>query len=464
METNLKEIVENKRLIQEERLKIVSDEFIGISLELEEKFKALKSWVQGIAEFGIDSLRIQSQIEDYGNIIPISSFLYANLIRFKPNSEIFELFCNYLEKKCYINGEWHFASTTANLDYVALHPELCLKMLEIFDFDVNIRTFLIENHKDDKRFAKYIEIELICLLHKVQKDIKLIDSKYFKKYRSLFSDSNIYIKKELSNNLYAPKFKEFKHLFKENDIEIKENLAGNKNATIFDEFRELFKEKDLNFGILYNLSANSEATKFDEFRELFKIEDEHTIGLAKNPNATKFEEYRQLFYHENKDVVINVIKNINATKFVKEYTELFRNEDYWDVLAETPHATKFDEFKQLFSSPDEWDRVFVASNPLATKFEEQFKQLFKDTIKVRRSVAKNPNATKFEEYKLLENDPDKYIQNSIKRTEYKCNLCNFKTVNKLNFKHHLYHSHEISLESEFELIEKNLKNFKKVQL
>jgi hypothetical protein len=53
----------------------------------------------------------------------------------------------------------------------------------------------------------------------------------------------------------------------------------------------------------------------------------------------------------------------------------------------------------------------------------------------------------------------------IKRTEYKCNLCNFKTVNKLKFKHHLYHSHEISLKfTEFELIEQNLKNFKKIQL
>ena len=63
-----------KKRIEEEdfekdMLEIRSSEHLReIDLEINEKFFAFKSWVAGIAEAGINSIRIQSEIEQYSRL------------------------------------------------------------------------------------------------------------------------------------------------------------------------------------------------------------------------------------------------------------------------------------------------------------------------------------------------------------------------------------------------------------
>ncbi|MCP4763844.1 MAG: hypothetical protein GY870_18880, partial [archaeon] len=85
-----------------------------INLEPEEKFKAFKSWVAGIAEAGSEAFHIQANIEKEGNLLaPISGRLLGFMA--KVDSDLIPQLLLKIEKNCIFEGEMHEASLIANL-------------------------------------------------------------------------------------------------------------------------------------------------------------------------------------------------------------------------------------------------------------------------------------------------------------------------------------------------------------
>ncbi len=116
---------------EEDILKIRSTEQLQeIQLELDEKFFAFKSWVQGIAEAGVHSITIQSDIEQYAHLFhPIANRLFNFLLRAK--IDFIEQFLIQMERECRLDGEYHKPSIHANL--LKLLPIMILEEKEAWN-------------------------------------------------------------------------------------------------------------------------------------------------------------------------------------------------------------------------------------------------------------------------------------------------------------------------------------------
>lgn len=91
-----------------------------IRLTPEERFFALKSWVQGIAEAGVNAVTIQEDIEHLAHLFnPIGKRLFNFLLKAK--IDFIQAFLAQMERDCHFEGEYHKPSIHANL----------LKMLDI---------------------------------------------------------------------------------------------------------------------------------------------------------------------------------------------------------------------------------------------------------------------------------------------------------------------------------------------
>jgi Leucine-rich repeat (LRR) protein len=112
---NLKNDVDGKEELFNETLNIRSTENLReIVLEPEEKFKAFKSWVFGIAEAGYNAFKLQSAIEDYGNLMyPIASKLL--LFMAKADKKFIPSYLDKIQRDCMFEGVKHKSSLIANL-------------------------------------------------------------------------------------------------------------------------------------------------------------------------------------------------------------------------------------------------------------------------------------------------------------------------------------------------------------
>ena len=100
---------------QEKMLKIRSSEdVVEINLAPEEKFKALKSWIAGIAEFGRECFKIVADIELAGQLIyPIAGKLLQFMI--KIDSDFVFEYLDKIDRECIFEGIRHEPSLVANL-------------------------------------------------------------------------------------------------------------------------------------------------------------------------------------------------------------------------------------------------------------------------------------------------------------------------------------------------------------
>jgi hypothetical protein len=100
---------------EKDMLNIRSSEGIReIRLEPEEKFFAFKSWVAGIAEAGVNAITIQSDIEQFGQLIyPIANRIFNFLLKAK--TAFIKDFLILMERDCVFEGEYHKPSIHANL-------------------------------------------------------------------------------------------------------------------------------------------------------------------------------------------------------------------------------------------------------------------------------------------------------------------------------------------------------------
>jgi hypothetical protein len=120
----LKNLSNEKR----EEIKETTDQWVidSQNLNLNEKWFALKSWVQGIAETGMDALQLQGDIDvrtsywqgDIEKIVeynlPIAQFLFRNLI--KIDLSFLPEYLRKIEKDCQFEGVYHKPSLRANLE------------------------------------------------------------------------------------------------------------------------------------------------------------------------------------------------------------------------------------------------------------------------------------------------------------------------------------------------------------
>lgn len=110
--------VQKKKLLEnllDPILVIQSSEYLReIKLTPEEKFKALKSWVAGIAEFGIDAFKIQTEV---ANLAYFAYPMILQLLKFMPkvNSDFIHQYLSKIERECRFEGANHKSSMIANL-------------------------------------------------------------------------------------------------------------------------------------------------------------------------------------------------------------------------------------------------------------------------------------------------------------------------------------------------------------
>ncbi|MBD3351874.1 MAG: hypothetical protein GF364_10345, partial [Candidatus Lokiarchaeota archaeon] len=131
--------LERKKL-EDKAIHIRSTENLSeIDLSIEDRFFAMKSWVQGISEAGFNALIVQSDIELYGKLAyPIVNFILKFLS--KTDEEFLMQYLDWIEKNCIIDNSIHQASFTANIQnifdalktsFVVQKREVVLRILEL---------------------------------------------------------------------------------------------------------------------------------------------------------------------------------------------------------------------------------------------------------------------------------------------------------------------------------------------
>ncbi|MHA1394778.1 MAG: hypothetical protein ACTSRZ_14840, partial [Promethearchaeota archaeon] len=309
----------NNEDFKKEILNIRSSERLRkIKLSPEERFKAFRSWVAGIAEAGNNAIRLQYDIEHAANLqYPISSFLLKSLCALK--KDFFYDFLEYIRRFCIKEGVLHKPCVTANAKLLLdnLFNSSDLQYMNFYSFKLWLEKK--DNYEKVKQIidlAPYVEIFL--------------------------ENQKFYFILSLKE---AAKLEGFTNLILKRDFIIQSIIASNPSAPDFDQFKFLIKN-DNHFLVRRAVASNPNAVKFKEYKNLFH-DDEWEVrkAIAANPNTVKFEEYKNLFYDNKWEVRRAVAANPNAVKF-EEYKNLFHDNE-WEVrrgIASNPNAVKFEEY------------------------------------------------------------------------------------------------------------------------
>ncbi|MHA1728067.1 MAG: hypothetical protein ACTSWY_04985 [Promethearchaeota archaeon] len=321
---NLKENSGNNKNLIKKNLRIRSVEGLKhINLTPEEKFKAFKMWVAGIAEAGFDAFKIQSQIEQEGKlIIPITFPLMQFLASI---DAVFMLeYIGILEKECVYEGELHKSSLISNLSPI-LH--FIRKNNNISDGDKNKILKAI--------FQLNPPIDLFIKETKNMMFLEHISAIVMENFPLFFSQTRI----------------------------VRKHIIKNPKITIFPEFSKFLSAKtEPNFRIRKQAAEIIKATKFNEYINFLSIKTEPDQRIrkaaAKNEKAVKFKEYRNFL--DFKTEPISEIRKIAARNTeagkIKEYINFLsaKTEPNFEVrviAASNFHAQKKIEYENLFSDP-----------------------------------------------------------------------------------------------------------------
>jgi hypothetical protein len=324
-----------------------SEDLVTITLEPEEKFKAFRSWVAGIAESGLQAFKIQSQIENEAKlIIPVTRPIMKFLMKIDTN--LILDFIRILEKECIFEGIQHESSLIANLipilEIIAdkpSDPQYRLILKAVFQMNPPLRLF-----NKESKFTQLLEYP------------------------------------------EATEMDQFPSAYRSEQL-IRKHIILNPKATEFEEYSVFLNHKteiDCNLRII--AASNLKSTRFSHYSNFLSIKTEPDSRVrkaaAKNPNASQFEEF---------------------SNFLSIKTEQIA--EVRKIAAKHPDAASFPEFTNLLSfmtEPDEIVRRIAARNPDATRFKE-YKNFFsyqtEPDILVRYIAALNPNALEFKEYHNL---------------------------------------------------------------
>ncbi len=334
------------------RLLVKSSENLKeINLEVTEKFKALKSWVAGIAEFGIESFRIQNDIEGLAKLqYPIA----RPLMNFaaKHDKKILGEFINYIQKECVHEGINHIPSLIANLELI--------KDVE------NSLTYVL---------SAGIPWEAII---------------------------EVYDKKSIASNEYATEFEEYKELFNDGWI-IKKSIARNPKAVRLEEYKKLFT--DPYWIVRQAVAENPEAVNLEEYEELFKDKNIHVRwGAAGNPNAKKSKGFNNIAIKELiKETYTYLEKNNNITENDKNLIQSiarnlnnlnpkeFSKESYNELCFRLEIARKSNAVSSYNSMPLTLIKIDDIANTAYNEITKKFKSLINTINNDYESLLTNIN-------------------------------------------------------------------------
>jgi hypothetical protein len=424
---------------------IKSTEIFDVNLSFDDKFFAFKSWVQGIAEAGMDALLVQSEIENsLSQQMPISQFLCKNLIFANPS--FIPEFLVRIEKECRYEGIFHKPSLRANLIIlISALSDIIIKKYKSVQSNVwqekIAESLLIDSLID----IVELDCELIFQYSEDNNEIRCFlaerpEFTRFDEYHNFFTDPNYSIRQCVAMNPSSMELPEYTALIRDENVLVRWGVARNPNAVKLPEFQLLFNDESDR--VKEGLAANPNATDFPEYRNLFLSDNEIILGgIAKNPNAVRFPEFIRFFSDYNIITRSFVALNPNATN-LPEYHKLFHDPSFLvrRYTLENPNSpdcpdkkalipleygfhlrdvlkhekvNQYEEYRWLFKDADEYSRREVASNKFAPNCEE-YRILFKDKSDlVRKKTAENLNATKVPEYKSLFADKNKEVRISV---------------------------------------------------
>lgn len=245
-----------------------------IELDPDEKFKAFKSWIAGIAEAGIDAFKIQAEIELTGH------FLYAvswRLMRFLAmvDNEIMLDYLFKIEKDCTNEGIRQESCLIANL----------IPILDMIMIDLG--RFISESNSGDLLQLETDGIEkfrtIISAIFEMKPPLKLFlhDLRYaiFLKFpeavnildfRKAFYHESAFVKKVLLLNPRIMEYEEFKNFLSEltePDQKVRALAAHQLGSTDFDEFKNFLSIKTENSSTVRSIAAgHPSSTKFPEYK------------------------------------------------------------------------------------------------------------------------------------------------------------------------------------------------------
>ncbi len=217
-----------KEYLYNKTLEIRSSEKLKeINLTPKEKYIAFRSWVTGITDSGSEAFRIQTEIENMGNLVyPISNFLLRFM--FKVDSEFMEEYILKIERECVYEGMKYESFILMSLIpiFEALYNNYLEQTLEIRkknkygdrpklrEFDARILGRIIENsifNLKEKYLLKF-PIYIVYIAHKMETDKNYLPNRIQK----LISNKN---------KLIAFLIPILKLLFKDHQMEGKNQFA-----------------------------------------------------------------------------------------------------------------------------------------------------------------------------------------------------------------------------------------------
>ena len=241
-----------------------SEQLREIRLSIEEKFKAFKSWVAGIAEVGLKAFEIQDEIDNNLDLMyPIASFLLHFMI--KADTKFIPMFLSKIERQCVYNGETHFPSLNANLN-------ILIKII-------------INNLDDDEENVLYLSEEEI---DSIISYILVLSPKF------LISCPHLYIREMIAANPFAAKCIEYRSMFSDSNCVVREYVLNNSEASInFPiEYKELIlrKEKE-SIENISSIRLDGFYQKNDKDNDYCQLIRFYSNGDVINVTTTTFDRY-----------------------------------------------------------------------------------------------------------------------------------------------------------------------------
>lgn len=303
-----------------------------VDLAWEEKFKALQSWVAGIAEAGTGAFRLQREIERAGHLMyPVSWKLMRFLALVDPG--IMLEYVDDVDRACRREGVRHEACLIANL-----LPLLDMMMADVGALVSESSTGnLLQLETAD--LAKFRPI--ITALLELRPPVALFLEK--PRYAVFLTFPG------------ATTLPGFRALFAHETPLVRKMLILNPGVTRFPEFRQfLSKTTEPDPAVRALAAHHSRAADFPEFRAYLSIATENATTVraiaAEHPGAAEFPEFANFLSHRTEP----------RAKVRK-------------AAAQHPGAPAHPEFRNFLSyhtEPEPRVRVLAAQNPGALELPE----------------------------------------------------------------------------------------------